>query len=556
MIRWTTGPSRSISRRIFNVSNDNRFRKPALSANAAFIAFSGLSAVYVLNRTTGALEPISVAVTGEVGPIDADDAAITPDGRYVAFTALASQLGPQVTADNAGGMPQIYVRDRSNAKTVMASRSALGEPATYRSSSWPDAWWRARLSADGRFVSFMTDATNLVFKDPFDLDPVIKDMRTGSVRRLSQRPDGESTGYYRQGGDLLPISADGRLVAVNTVEPLSPEDTVLSRDIYVIAHEPEPLTPFTARINFQPAGSPAVSGYLTDSGAAFADRGNGNRYGWNTRNDFARDRNSATSPDQRYDTLLLMQPPGNSFVWEMAVPSGSYRLHVVLGDPSYFDGTVILLAEGSEVARGRTTASAPWIDQRAVVTVTDGRLRLSCAAGASNTKICFLELEQLAASTLRINMQPASAPAVSGWLVDGGLPFGRRGTDLSYGWNIRLDDLARDRNNALSPDQRYDTLIHTQAANRLGIWEAAVPNGWYEAHVVGGDPSFTDNRSWFQIEGLSVTMRTFSERWSDGTANIEVIDGRVTVAPAPGAQNAKICFIELMPIPLAPTGVN
>src|SRR5262245_4773493 len=61
-----------------------------------------------------------------------------------------------------------------------------------------------------------------------------------------------------------------------------------------------------ANINFQPAGSPVPAGYLADTGAPFANRGNGFAYGWNgDASTTMRDRNLVT--DQRYDTLVHMQ---------------------------------------------------------------------------------------------------------------------------------------------------------------------------------------------------------------------------------------------------------
>jgi len=63
---------------------------------------------------------------------------------------------------------------------------------------------------------------------------------------------------------------------------------------------------FPVAINFQPAGAPIPSGYLADTGAAFANRGNNWSYGWDQDLTAAtRDRN--VNADQRYDTLIHMQ---------------------------------------------------------------------------------------------------------------------------------------------------------------------------------------------------------------------------------------------------------
>ncbi len=154
-----------------------------------------------------------------------------------------------------------------------------------------------------------------------------------------------------------------------------------------------PPAPTTAiRVNFQPSGAPIPAGYLADVGLTYANRGNGQTYGWTTVNSAqARDRN-ATS-DQRYDTLTHLQKPENpDAVWEIAVPNGSYRVHVVSGDASYFDGVFRLSVEGVLTVSGTPTSASRWIEGTTTVTVTDGRLTLRSAAGGSNNKVCFIEI--------------------------------------------------------------------------------------------------------------------------------------------------------------------
>jgi glucose/arabinose dehydrogenase len=154
-----------------------------------------------------------------------------------------------------------------------------------------------------------------------------------------------------------------------------------------------PAPPATIRVNFQTASAPVPAGYLVDAGRTYADRGNGQRYGWNAdRATHTRDRNSGNSPDQRYDTLVYLdRDPAGGF-WEIAVPNGSYTLRVVAGDPAYFGNTVRITAEGTMVLSGVTTSAARWLESSSTVTVTDGRLTLGNGAGASENKICFVEI--------------------------------------------------------------------------------------------------------------------------------------------------------------------
>jgi hypothetical protein len=136
------------------------------------------------------------------------------------------------------------------------------------------------------------------------------------------------------------------------------------------------------------------SGYLADAGLAFANRGNGQSYGWNGDNTaFMRDRNASSSPDQRYDTLAHLQKQTlPDAVWEIAVPNGTYVVRVVSGDASYFDSVFRMTVEGVLTVNGTPTTGTRWIEGTSTVTVSDGRLTIRSGSGASNNKICFVEI--------------------------------------------------------------------------------------------------------------------------------------------------------------------
>jgi hypothetical protein len=149
---------------------------------------------------------------------------------------------------------------------------------------------------------------------------------------------------------------------------------------------------FGAKVNFQPAAAAGYTGYLIDGGAAFGARGNGFSYGWNAAVPVY-ERNARQSPDQRYDTLAMMQHFSNrDAVWELAVPNGSYRVRVVAGDPTSTYGFYRVAAEGVTAVDGAPTDTARWVEGTVTVTVSDGRLTITNAAGASSNKLCFVEL--------------------------------------------------------------------------------------------------------------------------------------------------------------------
>jgi hypothetical protein len=185
--------------------------------------------------------------------------------------------------------------------------------------------------------------------------------------------------------------------------------------LYLFQAAPVSANPsFPILINFQPDGAPIPAGYLVDRGTVFGAQGNGYSYGWNNRNNSARDRNAANSPDQRYDTLVHMQSSAlPNATWAIALPNGQYRVRVVAGDPSYFDSVYKINAEGTLAVNGRATSSSRWVEGTVTVTVGDGRLTVSNATGSSNNKINFIEISAAGAAATATSIPQPTATSVT-----------------------------------------------------------------------------------------------------------------------------------------------
>ena len=163
-------------------------------------------------------------------------------------------------------------------------------------------------------------------------------------------------------------------------------------------------SPTAVHVNFQPASVTAPAGYTADTGAAY----NGTS-GWQTLTGTALDltpntrvRNSAQSPDKRYDTLVQMQEtaastgnktPGR---WVTALADGSYTVTVAVGDATAVNSDYVITAQPG-TANATTiidhyvpTTGAPFSTQTRTVTVTTGQLVLD-PTGGSNTKIDFVD---------------------------------------------------------------------------------------------------------------------------------------------------------------------
>jgi len=144
---------------------------------------------------------VSVSSKGIQGDDISTDAAVTPDGLYVAFRFDGTNL---VKGDR-NGLTDIVVRDRVTGKTERASVKGKRKSAN-------QACYNACISADGNFVLFTSQADNLVKGDTNGVvDVFLRDRGARRTIRVSLNADGEElTGGGDEAG--LALSADGRFV--------------------------------------------------------------------------------------------------------------------------------------------------------------------------------------------------------------------------------------------------------------------------------------------------------------------------------------------------------
>jgi len=98
-----------------------------------------------------------------------------------------------------------------------------------------------------------------------------------------------------------------------------------------------------------------------------------------------------------------MQKPDGPWFWEIALPNGTYLVHIVAGEANNFDSTMRIKAESVLVVNGApNTTTERFREGTALVTVADGRLTVapSEADGAVNAKIAFMEITAVNKVTL------------------------------------------------------------------------------------------------------------------------------------------------------------
>ena len=206
---------------------------PTLSADGRYVVFrsdasnlvvgdtNGTSDDFVHDRLSGQTTRVSVATGGAQGNGDGFTPTLSGDGRYVAFFSSSDNL----VVGDTNGTSDAFVHDRLSGQTTrvsVATDGAQGNGYSYSTS----------LSADGRYVAFGSDASNLVAGDTNNTtDAFVHDRVTGQTTRVSLHTKGYQVAYGGFGGE---ISANGRYLAFGSLShKLVDGDTNPWYDIFV-----------------------------------------------------------------------------------------------------------------------------------------------------------------------------------------------------------------------------------------------------------------------------------------------------------------------------------
>jgi len=211
---------------------------PAISGNGQFVAFvsnatnlvTGVSGQHIYLRDTVAGATSLISKDNSVVPVPGNGNSVTPSisstGQFVAFASVATNLGVP------GGTQQIYIHDRltgANGTTSLISKDG-GAIAGNGTSSTPS------VSGDGRFVAFMTLATNLV-AGVTGQQILLHDRNTGvnGTNSLVSR-DNNGVPVQGNGASSLPsMSSNGQVIAYTSLATnlLNPAPNVAGQQVYV-----------------------------------------------------------------------------------------------------------------------------------------------------------------------------------------------------------------------------------------------------------------------------------------------------------------------------------
>ena len=208
----------------------------AISADGRYVAFDSYATnlvpgdtggrlnVYRRDRQTGTTSLVSASVTGAPANGSSGGVAVSGDGRYVVFTSDASDL----VSGDTNHTDDVFVRDLSTGTTSLVTVASDGGPANGQSSSSSLA-----ISPDGRYVAFPSSASNLVPGDTNGVQDVfVRDRQTGRTSRVSVSSEGAQGDQASFFG--VAISANGRWVAFGSnATNLVPGDVNRDQDVFL-----------------------------------------------------------------------------------------------------------------------------------------------------------------------------------------------------------------------------------------------------------------------------------------------------------------------------------
>ncbi|HEX9712993.1 MAG TPA: hypothetical protein VGB52_10650 [Actinomycetota bacterium] len=236
---------------------------PFLSRDGRYVTFTsaastltwdaapgGVYQLFIHDRETGETTLESISTTGEPGDGDSGwwpASPMTPDGRYVLFGSVASNLVPGDT----NGIIDVFVRDRVAGTTTRVSVSSSGEQGEPPAVETGDLYfvardsllgplsadataWTGGISSDGRYVVFDSQANGLVPEDTNNLvDVFVHDLHTATTVRVSTNLGGDA---FRGDSSYGVMSADGRIIAFTSLAQLGDDparDVLAEPQIYI-----------------------------------------------------------------------------------------------------------------------------------------------------------------------------------------------------------------------------------------------------------------------------------------------------------------------------------
>jgi Tol biopolymer transport system component len=220
---------------------DERSTPRALSTNGQFVLFessasnliagktnsANFTAVFVRDLHVGTTTLVSISTNGSFLNADCMDSVMTPDGRYVAFASKANNLVPGDT----NGLTDVFLRDLVTGTTTLVSTGAqAATPFLFFTVSSSDA---PEISPDGRYVAFLSTATNFVAGVTNLGEVYVRDMVTGNIIDASLNARTLADGVLAFGSPRF--TADGQTLAFYAWQ-MPPATNVVTTNSFIFLH--------------------------------------------------------------------------------------------------------------------------------------------------------------------------------------------------------------------------------------------------------------------------------------------------------------------------------
>lgn len=244
----STGETTMVSGTITDAPPNGSSDRPALSADGRLVAFQSLASnlvasdtnnnsdIFVHDREIGETTLVSMASDGTQAKDDSSPPSISADGRFVVFSSRADNLVSDDTNDfcpidgSHANCQDIFVHDLRTRQTERVSVTSEGGEANASSGI---SYMPSAISADGRYIAFLSHASNLVPDDTNDVaDIFIHDRVADQTERVSLAADGSQSDATLL-SPVLDISDDGRTTAFSTDAKLVNSNIGAGLNVYV-----------------------------------------------------------------------------------------------------------------------------------------------------------------------------------------------------------------------------------------------------------------------------------------------------------------------------------
>ncbi|HWD90774.1 MAG TPA: hypothetical protein VG938_00355 [Verrucomicrobiae bacterium] len=180
--------------------------------------------VYLRDRTNGTTQLVSVNLSGTGGGNeDSWPQGVSSNGQYVLFESAASDL----VANDTNNASDVFVRDLINGTTMLVSTNIHGGVANGVSRN-------SVMTPDGRYVAFVSTATNLVAGDTNQIaDVFVRDLRSATTMLVSVGAMSTNSTKLTSSSESPAITPDGRYVAFSSTATNLLPGVTAAGEVYV-----------------------------------------------------------------------------------------------------------------------------------------------------------------------------------------------------------------------------------------------------------------------------------------------------------------------------------